>query len=331
MASLTNITDAAQLAAIADQNRMAILRLLMAEPATLTQLAAALGSYAARVRHHVKRLEEVGLVRLARRVATRNYTEKYYEATAAAYTVHLILTPKRGASDPLVILHCDTAIEVLAGLAAAEDRNPCYSTLATGSLDGLVALRQGLADVAGCHLLDADTQEYNTSFVRHLFPGRPMAMVTVAYREQGLVVRPGNPKGIRDVPDLARAGVKLVNREPGSGTRTWLDSRLKEVGLEGSDLGGFDHVVRTHEGVAHAVESGTADSGIVPRATALAAELDFVPLFTERYDLVFDQGRISDPRIQRLMDVLVTESFRRLVDASRGYDTARTGDMMTIT
>jgi len=326
----TQITAADQLAAIADRNRAAILRLLMNEPATLTQLAAVLGSYPARVRHHVKRLEDVGLIRLARSVTTRNYTEKFYQATAAAYTVHMMLLPERGGASPLVVVHCDPALEELVTVVEGKAGAGEYSTVTIGSLDGLIALKQGLADVAGCHLLDPDTHEYNIPFVKHLFPGQAMTVVTLGEREQGLLVSEGNPLGLRDIEDLAQPGVHLANRELGSGTRTWLDGRLKELGVSTSDLEGYDAVVQTHAAVAAAVAVGDADAGIAPRSVALAAGLDFVPLFSERYDLVARGDGADDPRLERLLDALTTRSAAaKVLSARPGYDTSRTGDTVS--
>jgi molybdate-binding protein len=328
VALLANITDQAQLAALADENRRRILRLLMAGPATLTHLAAALGTYPARVRHHVKALESVGLVRLVREVTTRNYTEKFYEATASAYSANYLLVADKGAEHPFVILHCDPVVDDLALLAEGPTHPNAYSTVTVGSLDGLVALRQGLADVAGCHLLDSDSGEYNLPFVKHLFVGRPMAVVTLAHREQGLIVLPGNPKGLKDLPDLTQPGVRFVNREPGSGTRTWLDGRLLALGVGHENIEGWSTEVRTHASVAHAVASGSADAGIAPRSVALEAQLEFVPLFAERYDLVTDRSRIDEEPVARLMDALSGRTFRRTADAGKGYDTSHTGDLM---
>jgi putative molybdopterin biosynthesis protein len=103
-------------------------------------------------------------------------------------------------------------------------------TLPVGSLDGLVNLRQGLCQISGAHLLDK-SGEYNAPFVRHLFPDRVMDLVTLAYRTQGLMLAPGNPQGIRNAADLARASLRFINRNPGSGTRLWLDKELGRLGI----------------------------------------------------------------------------------------------------
>jgi putative molybdopterin biosynthesis protein len=157
-----------------------------------------------------------------------------------------------------------------------------------------------------------------------------MAVVTLADREQGLLVAPGNPKRLSQLADLAQDGVRMINREPGSGTRTWLDARLTELDMDGESVVGWDSITRTHAGVAFAVTSGKADVGIAPRSAALSANLDFVPLLSERYDLVFDQNRIDETRIQQLLDTLDTRSFRNRADGSHGYDTERTGSITLV-
>jgi putative molybdopterin biosynthesis protein len=225
----------------------------------------------------------------------------------------------------IILGSSDIALEALTGLAERGQGPRVYSPVAIGSLDGLVALRQGLADIAGCHLLDVEAQEYNLPFIRHLFPDRPMTAITMAHREQGLIVAKGNPMRVSEVADLARSDVRIVNRNPGSGTRSWLDAQLRTLGVQHDAIGGYTIEVPTHREVAIAVASGTADAGIGIRAAAVEADLGFVPLFTERYDLVMDEARAKDPQVQRLLETLCTSAFRRRIDGYGGYDTSDTG------
>ncbi len=329
MIPLDRISRRDQITAIADDQRLALLRLMMDEPKTLTQLAEVMGTYPAQVRHHVKRLEQVGLIQLVRSVKTGGYTEKYYQATAAAYSVHLMVVPERGASESVIIPHCDAALEALTRLVDRDERHE-YAPVNVGSLDGLVALKQGLAHIAGSHLLDASTGEYNTPFIRHLFPGRQMMLVTLAHREQGLVVREGNPLVIASLEDLARPGVRFVNRESDSGTRVWLEGQLAASQVPRDSIVGYADVVNTHAAVAEAVASGKADVGIATLTTALAAGLGFVPLFQERYDLVLDTERCEDPQIARLLDTLTTRGFRDRARMLGGYDVTCTGDVIKV-
>lgn len=316
-----------QLKVVADPHRLAILRRIMARPTTISQLGREFGKHPAWMRHHFMQLESAGLIELVETRQTRNYTEKFYGATAPAYSINLLLVPDHGGHQPLVALAShDLALEMLASLMIGKDELPEVVPVAIGSLDGLIALRQGLADVAGCHLLDADTGDYNVPYLKHLFPDRSVVAVTFVEREQGLIVASGNPLGIRAIDDLARPDVRLVNRNRGSGTRLWLDQRLHDMGVATDDVSGYDTSVSTHLETALAVAAGHADVGVGIRAAAARAELGFVPMFTERYDLVVLADRYDDETFKMLIDRLQNRSFRSGVRALGGYDTAHTGD-----
>lgn len=298
----------------------------MAGPATLSQLGQELARHPAWIRHHVKELERVGLVELVEVRRTRNYVEKFYRATACAYSVNLLLVPEHEGRRSIVAMGShDLALEALAELT--NNRSPASDILpvAVGSLDGLISLRQGLADVAGCHLLDAESGEFNVPYIRHLLPDRPVDVITLAHREQGLIVAPGNPLEIRDVEDLARSDVTLINRNPGSGTRLWLDRRLHQLELSHERVKGYDRCVATHTEAAAAVADGRADVGLGIQAAAVRVGLEFVPLFRERYDLVIPEDRIGDGRVYALLDCLGKRSFRNRVGRLGGYDTDCTG------
>lgn len=316
-----------QLAELADGHRRAILQRLMVSPATLSQLGREFGRHAAWIRHHLKRLEAVGLVELAEVRVVRNYTEKYYRATAGAYAVHLLIVPETSARESVVVLGShDFALEILAAEATGQRGAPAVVPAAIGSLDGLVALRQGLADVAGCHLFDAEAREYNLPFLRHLFPDRRMVAFTLAHREQGLIVPAGNPLRIASVEDLARPGLTIANRNEGSGTRVWLDRTLRDAGIEPEGLAGYGEPLTTHSAVAERVAAGRADVGLGIRAAAEHFSLGFVPLFQERYDLVVDAERAGDAALAPLLDRLLAGSFKAEVRRLSGYDAGHTGD-----
>lgn len=313
-----------QLKILADAHRMTILRLLMAEPATLTQLGATLGQSPAWVRHHLKTLESTGLVEIAEVRVTARVTEKYYKAKASALLLRELILPQ--SQKPVIIFSGshDTAIEHIAGQLAA---HVSMLTLPVGSLDGLVNLRQGLCHVAGAHLLDPGG-EYNTPFVRHLFPDRPVSLVTLAYRTQGLIVAPGNPKGIRDLTDLSREGLTFINRNPGSGTRLWLDRELSRINLPVTLIRGYGNFVSTHSASAKTIQTGAADAAIGIQAAASEAHLDFIPLFEERYDLIVpaEQAQLLEP----LLDHLQTTSFRKELNTLTGYNTLHSGEQIPL-
>lgn len=313
-----------QLKAIGDPVRLGLLRRLMASPATLTQLGAGIGKHPAWVRHHVSVLAAAGLVAHIETRVVGNYTEKYWAATASAYGTHLLLVPETGADDAMVFVGSDDlALNALA--EEMESVRGVMSTVPVGSLEGLVALREGVADVAGCHLLDVESDEYNLPYVRRFFPDRVIEVVTLVEREQGLVVAPGNPLGLSSVEDLAGANASFVNRIGGSGTRLWLDRRLRESGIPHDAIVGYDREVRTHAAVARLVSDGCVDAGLAVRAAAEDAGLGFVPLFSERYDLVFDAARQTEDRFQRLLNTLVGGRFRRKAGSLSGYDVNLTG------
>lgn len=329
MDPLVRMSRQDQVAAIADAHRRTILQRLMVSPATLSQLGRELGRHPAWIRHHLKRLEAVGLVELVDIVTTRNYTEKFYRATAGAFAVHLLVVPEQADRDSVVVLGShDFALELLASEAAGAPGAPAVVPAAIGSLDGLIALRQGLADVAGAHLLDADSGDYNLPFLKHLFPDRAVVAFTLAHREQGLIVAPDNPLGLRDIADLARPGLRFANRNEGSGTRVWLDRALRDAGVDGPVIAGYDAPLSTHTAVAEYVAAGLADVGVGIRPAAERLSLGFVPLFRERYDLVVDAARIDDPALAPLLDRLLAGSFRREVRRMTGYDADHTGEQL---
>jgi len=206
---------------------------------------------------------------------------------------------------------------------------PGYSLAVTfvGSLGGLIALARNGADIAGCHLWDADTGTYNLPYVRRLLPGQRVALLTLAQRRLGLIVPHGNPGKIAGLADLAREGLRFINRQRGAGTRVWLDAHLGRMGIKPEQIEGYELEVRTHLEVAGAVAEGNADVGVGVEAAALAYGLDFVLLTTERYDLVVPVGVWDLPAIQALARWLSTEEAKAAIVDVGGYDVAQTGHL----
>ena len=188
-----------------------------------------------------------------------------------------------------------------------------------------MSLAQNQAEVAGVHLWDEATDTYNVSFVRRLLPGRRAVLLTLAHRSLGLIIPPGNPQGLQGLADLARRDVRLVNRQPGSGTRVWLDAQLKALGVSTESLVGYEREELTHVAVARAVDQGEATVGLGIRAAASAYGLDFVPLAKERYDLVFLEPVWISPAARALVEVVRSSHFKEGVAALGGYDTSETG------
>lgn len=229
----------------------------------------------------------------------------------------------------IAIAGCDPALSVIADrLVRSPDSLPVV-VWAMGSTDALVSLARGHVHLAGVHLRDP-SGEFNVPFLReHLGEREPM-VVTLAFWEVGLIVARGNPKRLRSVADLARPNVRVVNREKGSGARLLLDQKLVAEGVPARQLRGYRMELRSHAKVARRVSEGLADAAIAPLAVARYFGLDFVPLQSERYDLVIPTELVdASPGIARLLDAIVSLPVRRELEALGGYDTTHTGEIVS--
>ena len=197
-----------------------------------------------------------------------------------------------------------------------------------GSMAALHALQRGEVHVAGLHLFDPSSGESNLPFLKRTLKGTAYDVVTFATWEEGFLVRPGNPKGIHAVSNLADPNVTLINREEGSGARLLLDQRLRAAGMDHAGVSGYETLVRSHFEVARAIASRQADVGIGIRSAAQLFGLDFVPMQSARYDLVVPRAYLkSHPTLAHLLDTLVSRSFRNEIEALGGYDTRDTGKL----
>jgi molybdate-binding protein/DNA-binding transcriptional regulator YhcF (GntR family) len=194
-----------------------------------------------------------------------------------------------------------------------------------GSLGGLIAMAEGKADLAGAHLLDEETGEYNVPFIKRVLPGREIAIVNLVFRIQGLMVQARNPKNIARLADLRRHDVSFANRQKGSGTRVLLDIHLKRDGLDPRDIRGYATELDTHLEVATLIAEGKADCGLGIEAAARSCGLDFLPLFRERYDLVFLGHVYRSDLLAPLLSIVKSEEFVAIVEKMNGYDTSQTG------
>ncbi|MGQ9585272.1 MAG: substrate-binding domain-containing protein [Anaerolineae bacterium] len=199
-----------------------------------------------------------------------------------------------------------------------------------GSLGGLMALARGEADLAGAHLWDDRTDTYNVPYVQRIFPGQPIALLTLAHRRLGLLVAPDNPRQIGGLRDLTKPGVAFVNRQQGSGTRVWLDAQLRALSVDPGRVAGYDAEEITHLGVARAVAKGRATAGLGIQAAALAYGLGFVPLTLERYDLVIPEAIWQRPTCQALVEVVRSPDFLAAVEAVGGYETGEIGQVQWV-
>ena len=324
MNTLERLQSLEKIKVLADPRRLAILRLLMVAPATLTQLAAQMGKSPAWIRHHMKSLESAGLVSLESVRTTGRVTEKYYRAVASGLVLEDLILP--AAQTPIKVF---SGSHDLAFQQAAEHLVPRQQLLAmyTGSLNGLTYLRRGMCHIVGAHLLDI-SGEYNTPYVRHFFPDRSVTLLTIAYRTQGIMTAPGNPKSIRAVWDLARPGVRFVNRNSGSGTRIHVDRELHAAGIPPASIRGYEIEVNTHTETARRVQSGLADAAIGLEAAAYQCGLDFVPWFDERYDLILFHESEND--LLPLFEYVQSADYRRRTASLAGYNTAHSGEQILL-
>ena len=196
----------------------------------------------------------------------------------------------------------------------------------TDSLDGLFALARGAADLAGCHLLDPETGEYNVPFVRRMLPGEAVLLVTLAHRQQGLIVAAGNPKRIQGIPDLGRPGRHASSIGTGAVAPASCSTMRSVVcSIDPPTLRGYDREEATHLAVAGTVAAGIADAGLGILAAARAYGLDFVPVARERYELALRPATAARAAVQKLLETLRSADFRAVVTALGGYDTAESG------
>jgi len=224
----------------------------------------------------------------------------------------------------------DNTLDVLSDQIKAQYSNLTLSSSHVGSMGGLMALKKGGCHLAGSHLLDTEDGSYNVSYVKRFLPGMAVRLVNLVYRDQGLIVSPGNPKGIKGIEDLARGDVTFINRQGGSGTRILLDYRLSQLGIDPGSIPGYEIEEFTHMSVAVAVLSGTVDVGLGIYAAAKALGLEFIPVVTEQYDLVIPETYFETRNIQILLELINTRAFKDRVEALGGYSTEKTGTVVEI-
>ncbi len=218
----------------------------------------------------------------------------------------------------------DPSLGILRELYAAR-RSPASFFMATvGSSAGLAAIQDGVADLALAHLLDPHTGEYNLPFIQKTSRSG-VAVVPLFHREQGLLLRPGNPLGLRTLADLTRSGVRMINRQPGSGTRHFLDQEFSRLGADPKRINGYDDSVSTHLDVGLKILREEADAGMATRAASRLLGLDFIPLTRERFDILIPKERFFSSAIQTLLDIVGSREFRSRVEALGGYDTSESG------
>ncbi len=220
----------------------------------------------------------------------------------------------------------DMALDILGDEVRRNSGHMRISSGNVGSLGGLLAIRKGTCHMAGSHLLDTKTGTYNISYINRYIPDMNVTVFHLVLRDQGFILKKGNPKGIRGIHDLVRKDVAFVNRQAGSGTRILFDYQLSRAGILSETVQGYDHEEFTHMAVAVDVLSGAADCGMGIHAAAKALDLDFVPVEQEQYDLIIPSQMVDQPNIQTVLNTIRSDNFRKRVAALGGYDPSKSGE-----
>lgn len=240
-----------------------------------------------------------------------------------------LLVPESELEQVLVIIGShDNTLDLLANELMGLAEPIGLASTHVGSMGGLSAIRNGSTMMAGAHLFDPATDDYNFPFLAKYLPDVPVKVVNLAIRHQGLIVGKGNPLGIQGVKDLARSEVIFINRQKGAGTRILLDDHLKKAGILSDQVRGYDKEETTHMAVAVNVLSGTASCGLGIYAAAKALGLDFVPLARERYDLIIPVRFLEDQKVKTVLSLLDQKEFQNKIAALGGYEVTLTGQEM---
>jgi len=233
-------------------------------------------------------------------------------------------------SSIVVIGSHDPLLDELADLLHVRKCGFSMGSSHVGSMGGLMAVRRGEAHVAGTHLLDEATGKYNVSFIKKYFPNGGVRLVECVQRSQGLMLRNGNPKGINGITDLGNQGLRYVNRQKGSGTRILIDYLCSKHGIDTSGIYGYNREEYTHTSVAALIASDTADAGLGIYSAARMYDLDFVYICDEQYDLLIPDYAWKTPMVQKLMDILKSDDFRRRLDLLGGYTVENPGTVREV-
>jgi putative molybdopterin biosynthesis protein len=223
----------------------------------------------------------------------------------------------------------DNSLDLLANILKKNYPGFSLSSAHVGSMGGLMALKKGEAHMAGTHLLDEKTGEYNIPILQSLLGDKGIVLINLVYRQQGLMVIKGNPKKISSFEDLLLADIVFINRQRGSGTRLLTDKYLRENNISSGDIRGYEREEYTHMGVASAVLTGIADTGMGILAAARALGLDFIPLARERYDLAFMKEYMGTSPVSAVLQIIrENNEFRTSVENLGGYDISDMGKIL---
>ena len=242
-----------------------------------------------------------------------------------------LLTEKQQLKNTLVVIGShDPLLDELADLIHREDRRLFLSSAHVGSMGGIMAVRRGEAHAAGIHLLDTETGEYNRKFIRKYFPHGGVYLVRCVGRQQGLMLRKGNPLGIASFADIAMDGLRYVNRQKGSGTRILTDYLCGKNGVDPERVYGYEREELTHNAVAVQIAGGSADAGMGIFSAAKLYDLDFLPICVEEYDLLIPEKVWNTGMVKQLIRTLKSEEFQSRIEAMGGYTLDRPGEIIDV-
>ena len=242
-----------------------------------------------------------------------------------------LLTGKQQLKNTLVVIGShDPLLDELADLIHRGDRRLFLSSAHVGSMGGIMAIRRGEAHAAGTHLLDTATGEYNRAYIRKYFPRGGVYLVRCVGRQQGLMLQKGNPLGITSFTDIAKDGVRYVNRQKGSGTRVLTDYLCDKYGVDRDAVYGYEREELTHNSVAVQIAGDSADAGMGIYSTAKLYDLDFLPICVEEYDLLVPEQIWNIGMVKQLIRTLKSEEFKARIEAMGGYTLDRPGEIIDV-
>jgi putative molybdopterin biosynthesis protein len=254
---------------------------------------------------------------------------KEYEGIEKGETVEIeLMTDIKNIENTIVSIGShDLTIDLIRDELHRKYPEYSISSAHTGSMGGIMALRNGETHIAPIHLLDEKSGEYNEAFIKKYFKGRKIAYIKGVKRQQGLIVQKGNPREIKEFKDIGKEDLVFINRQKGSGTRILTDYLIKENSMDRSQVIGYDREGNTHMAVSSAVASGTADVGIGVYSAAQIMDNDFIGITEEEYDFALDAELLEDEKIKKFISILKDENFRKRLEKLGGYNTESSGEV----
>ena len=242
-----------------------------------------------------------------------------------------LLCPAEKLKNTVVVIGShDPLLDELGDMLHVADNGVYMSSSHVGSMGGIMAIRRGEAHAAGCHLLNTENGEYNIAFMKKYFPNGGVRLIRCVGRQQGMMVAKGNPLNIQKFADIAREGIRYVNRQKGSGTRILTDYLCKQDNLDTTAIYGYDREELTHTSVAAQIVSGSADAGMGIYSAAKLYDLDFIPICIEEYDLIVPDHAWETAQVQQMIATLKSDAFKEKILSLGGYTVENPGEIIPI-